>query len=306
MAAKKTKRPPLIPVPRALGGVFGLLFKSKRGRSVFWSLLLIFGFGLTIYVCWQQVSDKVLASADYRVDLEDIVITPPPSWVHSDIREAVFRELSVEGPISIMDKDITRRVKDAFALHSWVERVVCVSKHFPATLNVELEYRRPACIVAASGQWFPVDVHGYVLPWSDFSPSELEQLPQVIGIDTLPVVSGAYWNDKQVDAAARIGAVLCPVWEELGLDFIRPLQTPYNAGQTEAKNFELVTKQGTVILWGTSSNPKQPSTGSSQTLSNEEKVAKLKRYFQQHGTLDLPEGRVLDLRLSPSSVAGAI
>lgn len=304
MAVKKTTRPSLIPVPYFLGGSVGSLFTSKQGRSVLLSLFLIFGFGLTVYFCWQQVSEKVLASSDYRVDLEDIVISTPPPWIHSDIRADAFHDLSVEGPLFIMDENIMQRIKDVFALHDWVEQVKRVSKHFPARIEVELQYRQPACIVVTPGRWFPVDVHGYVLPWSDFSHSELEKIPQVVGIKTLPVISvGAYWNDKQVDAAARIGAALLPFWQEFKLEKIQPIQVSSGTSPKEIKEFELTTKSGTVILWGDSPDPNSSSSQTPLGLSNKEKFARLKHYFEKHGTLDVAGNRFLDLRVPASKVA---
>ena len=266
---------------------------------------MVLGFGLTIYFCWRHVSPQVLASSEYRVEVDNVVITPSPPWIHSDIRKEVFEDLSVEGPMSIMDPDVTKRFKDVFALHPWVDHVVKVSKCFPARIEVDLEYRQPACMVATSRQWFPVDVKGYVLPWSDFSPSDLQELPKVVGIDTLPVISeGAYWNDKQVDAAARIGEVLRPVWKEMQLETIQPAQNQSGARSKEVKNFELTTKAGTVIIWGKSPTPKTPSEKVADIPSNQDKIARLKNYFNQnHGTLDVPGNRVLDLRVSPSGIA---
>lgn len=265
------------------------------------SLLLVLGFGLAVYFGWQQVSGKVLASSDYRVDLEDIAISTPPPWIHSDIRADAFHNLSVEGPLLIMDENITQRIKDVFALHDWVEQVKRVSKHFPARVEVELQYRQPACIVVIPGRWFPVDVHGYVLP-RDFFPSELEKLPQVAGIKTLPVISvGAYWNDKQVDAAARIGAALRPFWQEFKLDKIQPAKAPSGTSTKEIKEFVLITKNKTVIFWGNSPDPNSASSQNSSSLSNKEKAARLKRYFDQHGTLDVP-----GLRVNSTQVANAL
>ncbi|MGD9127222.1 MAG: hypothetical protein PVH19_07560 [Planctomycetia bacterium] len=304
MAAKKpTKRPSLIPVPTFLTGPIGWVFTAKPGRSFLMGILLVVGFGLTIYFCWCQVSGEVLASSEYQVDLEEVIISMPPPWVHADLRKDVFQDLSVEGPISIMDENVLKRFQDAFALHPWVEKVVRVSRG-AGEIHIELKYRQPACIVAASGRWFPVDRKGYVLPCDDFSPSDLQELPKVVGIDTLPVISdGAYWNDKRVDAAAQIGEVLRPSWRSLKLDKIQPAQLPYRSTQKEVRDFELVTRGGTVFIWGKSQSEK--SSTAKTMLSNQEKASKLKHYFEQHGTLDVPGNRVLDLRGATNKVAKA-
>ena len=304
MAVKPTKHPSLIPAPPGFGRVLHFFLKTKQGRSTLWSLLFVLGFGVTIYFCWQQVSGEVLASSDYRVELDDVVLNAPPPWIHADLRKDVFRELSVEGPISIMDEDVLKRFQDAFSLQPWVEKVIRVSRSFPGKIHVELKYREPACIVAASGRWFPVDHKGYVLPGDDFSPSDLQELPRVVGIDSLPVISGGgYWNDKQVDAAAQIGAVLRPFWQELRLDKIEPVQLSYNATGKGTKDFKLVTKGNTIFIWGESRTSSESSSMTQAVLSNREKVAKLRHYFQQHGTLDVPGNRVRDLRGVSTRVA---
>ena len=304
MAAKPTKHPALIPAPPGFGRVFDFFLKTKQGRSTLWSLLLVLGFGLTIYFCWRQVSEEVLASSDYRVDLDDVILNSPPPRIHADLRKNVFRELSVEGPISIMDENVLKRFQDAFSLQPLVEKVVRVSRSFPGKIHVELKYREPVCIVAASGQWFPVDRKGYVLLEDDFSRSDLQELPRVVGIASSPVISGGgYWNDKQVDAAARIGAVLWPFWQELQLDTIEPVQLSYDATGKGTKDFKLVTKGNTIFIWGESVTSTESSSKSPVVLSNQEKAAKLRHYFEQHGTLDVPGSRVLDLRGLSTKVA---
>lgn len=159
--------------------------------------------------------------------------------------------------------------------------------------------------MAASGKWIPVDRKGYVLPPDDFLLADLQELPRVVGIDTRPVISdGAYWNDKRVDAAAQIGEVLRPFWRNLKLDKIQPAQLAYRSTRKDVKDFELVTRGGTVFIWGKSQSEKSASTART-TLSNQEKAAKLKHYFEKHGTLDVPGNRILDLRGATNKVAKA-
>ena len=43
----------------------------------------------------------------------------------------------VSVPLSILDDDLTGRIAAAFALHPWVAKVVRVTKHHPAGVDVE-------------------------------------------------------------------------------------------------------------------------------------------------------------------------
>ena len=203
--------------------------------------------------------------------------------------------------------NVTKRFKDVFAMHPWVERVTRVSKRFPSRIEVELKYRSPACIIAASGQWFPVDEKGYVLRLSDFSTSDLQALPKSRWHRYIARHFGRSLleTNKQVDAAARIGAALRPVWKEMDLNSIQLARTQSYARQNEMHNFELTTKGGTIIIWGQSPAEKESQRQADSQLSNQEKVARLKRYFDQHGTLDVPGNQILDLRFTPSEMANA-
>ena len=297
-------------------GVFSWLFGP--GRLALIVVVLFAAFAGGTYLAWMKLKGRILGSPEYRLDPQEVEITPLPDWIHGDLREDVFRDPALDGPLSIMDDDLAERIARAFARHPWVAKVVRVSKHHPASVQVELEYRRPVCMVEVPGGLFPVDVEGYLLPGRDFSPGEAARYPRISGVERMPIgPPGSRWPDSKVIGGAEIAAALGPAWEAMRLQRIVPLAAdPAVAavggvvgGDSSRRTaprrsvepfFALVTRGGTRILWGYA-----PGAGAIGELTVEEKVARLKRYLADHDTLDGRGGRrqELDVRTMPPSVA---
>ena len=301
MCAAKSKRPakaakPLVPV--AVAKLLRLLGGPWRGAVLAGLLVGVFLGGW--YLVWKEVRPQVLGSDAYLLTPDDVQITPTPDWIRADVRGEVFRDASLEGPLSIMDEDLAGRIAAAFSLHPWVAKVVRVTKHHPAGVQVELDYRRPVCMVETPDGLQPVDIEGVLLPREDFSPVEAARYARVTGIDTAPLGPvGTRWGDGRVVDAAEIAALLGPAWQELKLDRIAPAQgTP--AVYSSATTYELFTRGGTRILWGHGPASKLPSE-----IPAIDKAARLKQYAAQNGSLEGPGGpQVLDVRtLKPLATA---
>jgi hypothetical protein len=240
-----------------------------------------------------------LSSDEYVVGPEQVEITPLPEWIHTDIRSEVFRNASLDGPLSVMDDQLTQRIASAFSLSPWVAEVVRVTKHFPARVKVQLVYRRPVCMVAVPGDLLPVDAQGVLLPYGndDFSAVEKSRYPRLVGVDTAPVgTAGECWGDARVIGGAEIAAVLAETWHELNLHQIVPT-APLATGMAEEPTYTLVTRGGTRIFWG-----RAPGTKAAGELPAADKVARLRKYAEQHGSLEGAGGPqeldVYGLRLS--------
>ncbi len=306
--------------------------KSTKTDSAWFRGVLFWLFVLTLIVAvvfaaivggsfftWMKLKDRILGSPEYRLDPQEVEITPVPDWIHSDLRADVFRDPTLDGPLSIMDDDLAERIARAFARHPWVAKVVRVQPLHPASVQVELEYRRPVCMVEVPGGLFPVDVEGFLLPGRDFSPGEAARYPRLIGVERTPIgPPGNRWPNAKVIGGAEIAAALGPAWEAMRLQRIVPLAADPAAvaatggvvgGDSSRQNgprrsvepfFALVTRGGTRILWGYA-----PGAGAIGELTVEEKVARLKRYLADHDTLDGRGGRrqELDVRTLPPSVA---
>lgn len=263
----------------------GKLISFLRGPARPFVLVGLLAAGLLggWYAAWLQVRGPVLSSDQYVVGPQDVRITPLPEWIHRDIRFEVFRNASLDRPLSIMDEDLTERIANAFSLHAWVAKVVRVSKQHPAQVNVELIYRRPVCMVEVQGNLLPVDVYGVLLPNGpdDFSAVEKSRYPRLIGIDGVPVgMTGECWGDARVVGGAEIAAALGDVWKELDLWKIIP-SDPAASGAAGEHTYRLLTRGGTQILWG-----RAPGADAPGELPAAEKVARLRTYAAEHGTLE--------------------
>jgi hypothetical protein len=252
----------------------------------------------TCYMVWQEVGPHVLASGQYQVEPDQIRVAPaPPPWVRSDIKSDVIHQARLDGPLSIVDRDLTVRIAAAFAAHPWVARVERVSKQFPSGLDVLLSYRKPAALVevqeGAGG--LPVDAHGVLLPTKDFSAQDADEYPRIGEIHSKPLGSmGTAWGDPCVVGAAQIAAELAPDWKTLGLFRIVPAERkPARTGVEYT--YALVTRSGTKIHWGRS-----PATTMPGEIPAAKKIAQLKRYASQNGSLDDPDGQPHEIVISPT------
>jgi hypothetical protein len=265
------------------------------GRAFTLVVLLVAVFLIAWYFVWQHVRSHVLGSDRYMVPLEKVLITPLPAWIHSDVRGDVFRNASLDPPLSILDGDLSARIAHAFSLHPWVEKVERVTKHADGQVNVELVYRRPVCMIEATGELLPVDIEGVLLPGGDFSPIEKQSYPCMAGIDSRPMGPvGQHWGDIRIVEGAEIAAAIGPAWQQLRLYRLLTL-TNHGAPAAAERNYELVTRVGTRIFWGPAPSAKAPND-----LAASEKLARLVQYAADHATLDGPSGpQQLDIRSLP-------
>lgn len=284
-AAKKNE-----PAPAGVRSLWAGLRSQSSVQGWVALVLVVLGiFAGGVLVLWRYVGDRVLSSgAYYLTGPESLQITPLPEWIHSDLRGEVFRDLTLDGAVSLMDDRLAQRVSDAFAVHPWVARVRRVVKQHPSRVSVELEYRRPVCMVTVPGGMLPVDAEGVCLPSTDFSPVEASRYPRLANIDSAPVGSlGTRWGDARVVGGAEIAALLGPHWSEFQLQRIAAA-----TGPAEQVAFELFTRNGTRVLWGSAPGANAPGEPPAA-----EKLARLKQYASEHGGLETPQGPVdLDVR----------
>jgi hypothetical protein len=251
------------------------------GRPVLVVAVAIAALAAGWYAVWQRVGPGVLASEGYRVTPEKVDMTPPPPWICCDVRAEVFRSASFERSLRLTDDELTERIAGAFALHPWVARVRRVEKRHPARIVVDLEYRRPVCMVEVLGELLPVDAEAVLLPKEDFSPVEAARYPRLVGVKSPPVGAlGERWGDARVVGGAAIAEVLADVWEEMNLAVIVPSEPPI-PGVASDLTFTLVTRLGTRIYWG-----RAPGRDGPGEIPAQDKLARLEDYFQRYGTLE--------------------
>jgi hypothetical protein len=230
---------------------------------------------------WKTVGEDVLAKESFWLTADRVEITPPPSWIRSDIRAEVFRDASLDRPLSILDEDLVERIAQAFSLHAWVAEVRGVRKKHPGGVAVDLAYRRPVCIVEAPVGPFAVDAGGVVLPSLDFCGVDLRMYPRLTGVDSVPTGTvGTRWRDVRVAEGAEIAEAIGPAWSQLELDQILPMAETDSQGDGEY-TYLLTTRTGARIHWG-----RAPGRERAGELAAVEKVAQLKTYQEVNGTLE--------------------
>ncbi len=207
------------------------------------------------FAAWRSVRAHVLATPQYWMAAADIEITSRPDWIRTNIKADVARDAGLVGDLTILDDDFTERIHQAFSLHPWVAEVTRVTKSYPARVQVELVYREPVAMVELpGGGLLPVDANGVHLPIGDFAKVEIPQYPRVAGLNTTPLsdTPGTQWGDPRVVGAAKIAAVLKPVWPQLKITQIVPAvgDTQDAALLAGTTLYELIGLDGTRVLWG--------------------------------------------------------
>ena len=300
MTPAKKKRNSSSAVSTRLRGLSVWLWGA--GRPVLILLVVVGLLGGGSYVAWQKVKSRVLGLPEYRVGPEQVEITRQPDWIHTDIRQDVFRDPTLDGPLSLMEDDLTKRIAKAFSRHPWVARVGQVTKHHPALVKVPLVYRKPVCMVEVAetpkGR-YAVDAEGVVLPIEDFTSVEATHYPRLVGVDRKPSVpAGQRWGgNAKVIGGAEIAAALAPVRDAMKLDRIAAVvENASNAPGRRAMEpvFFVFTRAGTRIIWGYAPGANVPGEASA-----EKKVARLKQYFAENDTFDAPNnqpGEDIDIR----------
>ncbi len=260
-------------------------------------LFFLIGLGFGAHILWQRGHPLVARHPQYQLTADGIRITPPPRWIRSDIKAQVLRDTGLVGTASLLDdwSVLSRRVKEAFEFHPWVESVERISRRLPATLEVELKYRRPIAAVESAdseGMMFlPIDQHAVRLPEADLTDAERRYLPRISGVAGRPLV-GDVWTDPRVVGGAKLIAVLADVWQQLRLVEIT---AALRSSQTETPmyTFEIITTGGTRIVWGAAPGQEVPASES----MFDQKRQRLLDYAAQHGHLESIDGpAVIDVR----------
>lgn len=268
------------------------LLASGPARRLALLVLLVGGVGSGSYYAWDRWGQQIARSPEYFLNPEHIHITPKPDWVQGDVTAEVVRDGGLAG-LSILDKQLTVKVAQAFAKHRWVEEVTRVSKHHPAQVVVELVYRRPVAMVEVTLNdqpgLLPIDVNGALLPPHDFQPDQTRQYLRVSAPQAAPAGPvGTPWGDPRVHGAARIAAILLDHWRKLGLHRIVPSTPAADMAQTDQITYDLLTRGGSRIIWGKAPDPQNAA----DLAAARKKISKLLTYIETSGPLDSAKGPV--------------
>jgi hypothetical protein len=297
-AAKRKQKPG--PFDRFRAPLQPLL--TGTGRRVTIGVFLICALLGGIYFGWQRWGERIADQPEYVVLPENIDITPPPPWIRSDVKLEALRAGDLT-ELSLLDRELTIKIARAFGMHNWVQDVVRVSKHHPARVEVQLEYRRPVAMVevVVNNQpgLLPIDVQGILLPPGDFSAEQARDYLRISVPDATPAGPvGTPWGAPRIHGAARIAAVLQDHWKKLGL--YRIVQMPTEAASGRPR-YLLATRHGAQIVWGPAPEPDDEAEARSAMA----KVAHLLAFVEANGPLDTAgQSTNIDLTSRESAHAG--
>jgi hypothetical protein len=259
--------------------------------KVLGSLAIVLAVGYGGHLAWQHYLPAIARHPQFQITADNLHITPLPPWIRADVKAEVLRDSGLVGTLSVIDdhQRLQQRVRDAFTFHPWVASVGQIKIDLPASLDVELQYRRPVAAVEAVDQnavsYMPVDALGVRLPDSDFSDYERRSLPRVTGVMGLPSI-GERWTDERVTNAASLADKLADVWSQLRLVEIIPSMHAQVRGDTSFYAFEMKTSGGTLIVWGAAPGREQDAAES----PFEAKRKRLLDYASSYGRLDSIDG----------------
>lgn len=276
----KTDSPPLPEPSRRL-----------QFRPRVWAgLAFLLALGLAAHFIWQRGAPNIARHSQYQLTVDSIRITPTPPWIRTNLKEQVLREAGLT-TLSVLDDwdTLSRRIKDAFEFHPWVASVDRITKSLPASLHIELTYRRPIAAVESGDSngiaLLPIDKSAIRLPESDLTEVELRYLPRIAGVTGRPLV-GDVWNDARVVGGAKLAAELSDVWRQLRfVEIIAGLQAGNSNGVPNC-TFNIITTGGTRVVWGAAPGLEQTAGESAFDLKRQ----RLLNYAAQYGQLESTTG----------------
>ncbi len=287
MGTSKSRTPRPSPVAARL--IAALLKPPTRGL-VLTAAIVVAAIGGAVYA-WQRWGAAGLQTEDYVVTPERMRVSPPPEWIHADVKAEALRSAAITR-LDLRDRNLVGQVAAAFALHPWVAKVVRVEKRYPAAVTVELAYRRPVAAVEVAdrgeaGLVF-IDEHSVILPSDDFAQVQGKDYLRIAGRgETTASVYGTPWGSERIAGAARLAAVWGRRWQPLELYRIDAAQT-----LNGELLYELQTRRGVRAIWGPA-----PGSESAREPSAEQKIAALEQYVSDKGPLEREGGSaVIDLR----------
>lgn len=299
-ARRKRKTGPLSSFSSALAPFF-----HGAGRRALVLLALVVAVPAGAIYAWQRWGGEISKSPEYVLLAENIEITrDKPEWIKSDIRAEVVRDGSLTG-LSILDKQLTIKVEQAFLMHNWVEQVTRVNKYYPARVVVELVYRKPVAMVEVwspkdGDGLLPIDINGVLLPPEDFkndtgkAAANARDYLRISVPNAAPAgLVGSPWGDPRVEGAARIAAVFEGRWKALGLYRIAASRVNSTSRSAPEPTYDLFTKNGVRVIWG-----EAPAAESMvEAKAAMAKVARLARIVDSNGPLEsMTETTDIDLR----------
>lgn len=235
---------------------------------------------------WRQLPE-LHSQPEYQLSFDQIQLEPQlPADLPAGFLQQVRERAQLESSLSVLDPELPRILAEAFAQHPWIAQVVSVRNLYPATVSVEVVYRRPVAMISVDTGYYAVDARGVLLPPADFDSSALQRYVPVRGVRTRPRgPAGTEWGDPVVTGAATLAEFLGPRWQAFELSAIEVAAETAVPRADEEPRYELVTRGGTRILWGRPPGSQHPGE-----LAASQKLGRLEKYLAEFGSFERPRG----------------
>ncbi len=239
---------------------------------------------------WKQHKSQITKD-QFRLTVDKIDVNSQPDWIRSDLRKAVLDGSRLDD-YSLLDTDVVNKVRDAFKVNPWIEKVVRVQKN-ASNVEVEVKYRKPVAMVEFGNKHLlPVDRHGVILDGSEFKTSQVGDFLRISVHQPVggQIVTGQPWPDARVIAAAQVAAKWDNRWNKIGL-FRIVNHSPPTMKADEVGLFEIWTLKGTKLVWGSAIGNEQAGE-----VAAEVKIKAILDDVEQNGQLDARDVQFLDVR----------
>ncbi len=238
-------------------------------------VLLVIGGCAGLWAGFRALGRIAATSPAYLVSREDVSLVRGPAWMTPEMRaELDLASLAPEFPdrISLLDKDLCRRIADAYASSLWVERVEAVEKRDPRVdpdcrLVVRLKFRRPVAFIRDGGAYCLVDEQGVRLPGRYREPvlrqcgrdGRDQPLLVLAGVEGPAPRPGQVWASDALQAGLHVADGLTARQGVYGLRVVdvsnvgyrrsdaRPEVTVYTANRTEIRWGKAPTRQAALL-----------------------------------------------------------
>jgi hypothetical protein len=163
-------------------------------------VLIVAAFLAAVIVLGQWGLEEIRGKERYAVPFAGIDCTAPPGLTRAEFLDEVQYLSRLPDRLGLLDDDLVRTLRTAFAKHPWVERVDGVFLRPPRQVRVSIVIRQPVLAVPTNEGLIAVDAHGVRLP----KTASMVGLPVFDG-DARPPLgpAGTKWGDTMVEERAR-------------------------------------------------------------------------------------------------------
>ena len=290
------EQPP--PPPPTMWQVLGERIRNTPGSGLAFALVPLLVLG---YLGWYYYGAKQLDISLYALRLDNIEITPQPSWIHTDLKAEVYRHNGLS-KLSLLEPAATATIAHAFEANDCIKTTNHVRKLSGGKVIVDVTYRQPVAMVqvkllpqpgAAELRDFVyvIDEEGIVLPNTEFSQAQVNQFFVIKTDDDIQVEvkDNACFRDPRIAEALKLVKLLEPVRKDLHLFkiYVEADGMDLQLGGFNSWLLKISTKENRGIIWGHA-----PGKETKDEMLVEEKIASMRAWLAAPASAD----SILDLR----------